>query len=75
MSAATPRTRTEPDGSNDASGRTNGLTDEQVSELLAAAGRRKDDPGYLKRLREGVAEYRREIQKEVDREMAEQDAK
>jgi hypothetical protein len=41
---------------------TNGLTDEQVEQLLSAAGRRKDDPGYIERLVEGAAEYRRLLQ-------------
>ncbi len=41
---------------------TNGLTDEQVKQLLAAAGRRKDDPGYVERLVEGAAEFRRLLQ-------------
>ncbi len=56
--------------------RSNGLTDEQVKELLAAAGRYKDDPGFIERMLEGVAEYRRQIQEETERDLAaEADAK
>ena len=74
MSATAPHPP--PDqGPNEATGRTNGLTDEQVKQLLAAAGRRKDDPGYVERLMEGVAEYRHRIQKELERELADEKAK
>lgn len=80
MSAPEPNVHPErtPEATPEASApasRPNGLTDEQVRDLLAAAGRRKHDPDYLNRLLEGVAEYRRDIQKEVERELAEQDTK
>lgn len=55
--------------------RPNGMTDEQVKELLAAIGRRKNDPGYLKRWEEGVAEYRRRVQEEWERESTEDEPK
>ena len=48
----------------------NGQTEEQVQGMLAALGRRKRDPEYLKRWEEGVAEYRRQIQEEVERDLA-----
>jgi anaerobic C4-dicarboxylate transporter len=35
---------------------------------LAALGRRKNDPEYLRRLEEGIAEYRKMIQEELERE-------
>ena len=53
----------------------NGLTDTQVAELLAAAGRHKNDPEYIERGREQVAEYRRQIQEEYEHELAEEDSK
>ena len=55
--------------------RPNGMTDEQVKNALAAFGRRKNDPEYLRRLEEGIAEYRRIIQEELERELAEEDTK
>jgi len=56
--------------------RDNGLTDEGVEKMLSAAGRRKDDPGYIERMMAGVAEYRRQIQEEVERDLtAEADSK
>jgi hypothetical protein len=48
--------------------RPNGMTDEQVRYALAALGRRKNDPEYLRRLEEGIAEYRKTIQEELERE-------
>ena len=55
--------------------RTNGMTEEQRRYALAALGRRKDDPEYLRRLEEGVAEYRQMIQKEMERELADEGKK
>lgn len=52
--------------------RPNGMTDEQVRYTRAALGRRKNDPGYLQRGEEGIAEYRRMIQEELERELAEE---
>ncbi len=74
MSASVPSTKPINDFDK-ASDETNGLTDEQVKELLAVAGRRKDDPAYVARLLEGVAEYRRTIQEELERELAEEETK
>ena len=51
----------------------NGQTDEQIAATLAALGRRKDDPEYLQAWDEGVAEYRRIIQEELERELSEAD--
>ncbi|MES2459650.1 MAG: hypothetical protein V4671_03645 [Armatimonadota bacterium] len=50
--------------SDENGGQNNGLTDEQVKQLLAAAGRRKDDPGYIERLVEGAADYRRSLKEQ-----------
>ena len=47
----------------------NGLTDEGVKRLLAALGRRKNDPEYLQAWEEGAAEYRRQLQEELEREL------
>jgi hypothetical protein len=55
--------------------RTNGMTEEQVLYALAALGRRKNDPEYLRRLEEGVAEYRRTIQEELERDLADEGKK
>lgn len=51
------------------------MTDEQVRYALAALGRRKNDPEYLRRLEEGVAEYRQMIQEELERDLADEDKK
>ena len=51
------------------------MTEEQVRYALAALGRRKNDPEYLRRLEEGVAEYRRTIQEELERDLADEDKK
>ena len=59
----------------DTTPRTNGMTDEQVRYALAALGRRKNDPEYLRRLEEGVAEYRQMIQEELERDLADEDKK
>ena len=59
----------------DSTPRPNGMTDEQVRYALAALGRRKNDPEYLRRLEEGVAEYRRTIQDELERELADEGKK
>lgn len=48
----------------------NRMTEEQRRTLLAAAGRRKGDP-YLKRLIEGVEEYRRKIKQQEEKEATE----
>ena len=50
----------------------NGQTDEQIAAMLAALGRRKNDTEYLKMWDEGVAEYRRMIQEELERELSEE---
>ena len=50
----------------------NGLTDEGIARMLAALGRRKNDPEYLRRGEEGVAEYRRLIQEELERDLAQE---
>lgn len=55
--------------------RTNGMTEEQVRYALAALGRRKNDPEYLRRLEEGVAEYRQTIQEELERDLADEGKK
>jgi hypothetical protein len=47
----------------------NRMAEEQRLTLLAAAGRRKGDP-YLKRLIEGVEEYRGIIQQQEEEEQA-----
>ena len=52
----------------DSAPRPNGMTDEQVRYALGALGRRKNDPEYLRRLEEGIAEYRKKIQGELERE-------
>ena len=59
----------------DSTPRPNGMTDEQVRYALAALGRRKNDPEYLRRLEEGVAEYRRTTQDELERELADEGKK
>ena len=55
--------------------RTNAMTEEQVRYALAALGRRKNDREYLRCLEEGVAEYRRTIQEELERDLADEDKK
>jgi hypothetical protein len=60
---------------NSAQIRPNGMTDEQMRYALAAAGRRKNDLDYLKRGEEGIAEYRKVIQAEADRELAKMENK
>ncbi|WP_395094552.1 hypothetical protein [Armatimonas sp.] len=55
--------------------RPNGMTDEQVRYARAALGRRKNDPEYLRRLEEGVAEYRQKIQEELERDLADEGKK
>jgi hypothetical protein len=55
--------------------RRNGMTDEQVRYALAAAGRRKDDPGYIQRGEEGIAEYRKNIQEEAERALTKTESK
>jgi hypothetical protein len=62
-------------GAESTTPRPNGLTDEQVKELLAAAGRRKNDTDYLKQWDEGIAEYRQRIQEELERELSEETSK
>ena len=52
--------------------RSNGMTDEQIRYALAAIGRRKNDPGYLQRGEEGIAEYRKMIQEELERDLADE---
>jgi hypothetical protein len=59
----------------DKSRRPNGLTDEQVKELLAAAGRRKEDSAYLESWDEGIAEYRRRLQEELEQELSQKKTK
>jgi hypothetical protein len=49
MSSTSPHTEPAPP-LDEAPDRPNGLTDEQVKELLAAAGRRKNDPASVKRI-------------------------
>ena len=44
------------------------LTDEQIARLRAAAGSRKDDHEYMESGRQQVAEYRRQLQEEWERE-------
>ncbi len=51
--------------------RPNGMTDDQIRRFFAIAGRRRPDPEYLKLMDEGIAEYRREIQEELERDLAE----
>jgi hydroxyethylthiazole kinase-like sugar kinase family protein len=62
--------QTKPAGASDALGQHNGgLTDEQKQALFAAIERRKQDPdypAYLERVMEGVREYRRRIQDDLD---------
>ena len=55
--------------------RPNGMTDEQVHYALAALGRRKNDPEYLRRLEEGITEYRKIIQEELERDLADEGKK
>lgn len=55
--------------------RPNRMTDEQVRYALAALGRRKNDPEYLRRLEEGIAEYRKMIQEELERDLADEGKK
>ena len=56
--------RAEPDPNLDeAPDRPNGLTDGQVAELLAVAGRSKGDPS-MDRLMEEVEQYREILRKE-----------
>ncbi|MBC8143724.1 MAG: hypothetical protein H7Y38_20025 [Armatimonadetes bacterium] len=45
------------------------LTDEQMAALVAAAGRRKNDRHYLDTWEDDVAEYRRQVQEEYEREL------
>lgn len=59
MTTLKPEPRTDLD---ETTKQTNGLTEEQVKLLLAAAGRRKNDPAYIKRLLKGAAEYRHLLQ-------------
>lgn len=49
----------------------NGQTDEQIRDMLAALGRRKNDPEYLERLFGAVEQVRRRLNEEYLREMAE----
>jgi hypothetical protein len=55
--------------------RANGMTDEQVRYARAAFGRRKNDPEYLRIWEEGVAEYRKKIQEELECDLNEMDKK
>ena len=62
---SSPNVKSEPQNPSEKNtDQTNGLTEEQVKQLLAAAGRRKDDPDYVERLMEGAAEYRRLLQEQ-----------
>lgn len=54
--------------------RTNGLTEER-KRLLRAAGRHKNNPEYIERGRQGVAEYRQQLQEELEHELAEEESK
>lgn len=75
---ATPTEKTENGETDTRTGgatHPNGMTDEQLRYALAALGRRKNDPEYLKRGEEGVAEYRRLIQEELERDLAEAESK
>ena len=51
------------------------LTDEQIADLRAAAGSRKDDHDYMESGQRQVAEYRRQLQEEWEREYGNEDAK
>ncbi|MES2462912.1 MAG: hypothetical protein V4671_20195 [Armatimonadota bacterium] len=50
--------------------RPNGIKDDQLRHLFAVVSRRPD-PVYQRMLEEGIAEYRREIQDDLERELAE----
>ena len=52
-----------PSVSETNSGRPNGLTDQQIEELLAVAGRRKGDPS-MERLQEEVEQFRDKLLQE-----------
>jgi hypothetical protein len=60
---------------SDTKPRANGMTDEQVRYARAAFGRRKNDPEYLRIWEEGVAEYRKKIQEELERDLNEVEKK
>jgi hypothetical protein len=58
--------------------RANGMTDEQMEyarAALAALAQRKRSPEYFKIWDEGVAEHRRMIQEELERDLAEVEKK
>ena len=50
----------------------NGLTQEQKERIIAAAGRHKDNPDFIKSGQEQVAEYRRHLQEQLERELADE---
>lgn len=45
------------------------MTEEQIAALFAAAGSRKNDRAYLDSWELDVAEYRRQVQEEYEREL------
>ena len=53
--------------------RPNGMTDEQIAYALAAAGRRKNDPEYLKRWEEAAREGKRILDEEYLRYLDEEE--
>ena len=49
-----------------------GMTDEQKRIALAAAGRHRNNPDFIESGREQVAEYRRQLQEQLERELADE---
>ena len=50
----------------------NRLTQEQKERIIAAAGRHKNNPDFIKSGQEQVAEYRRQLQEQLERELTDE---